>query len=203
MVLALTLALPGTPVLLYGDEIGMGEDLSLPGRLAVRNPMHGRPGPPAASPPRPDVPAGASRGTRRYRMVNAADQRHEPGSLLVLGSHRSGCAARARSSAGRVAHTRGRRPARARHRDTRRDDQDGHPAQPLGRAGQVRLPGDLDQPPRAEKIRQVLGDTDPPYSAGENRPGPVRLPAGCAGLADGGRLLLSAEGGDAGDGPAP
>ena len=28
-----------TPVLLYGDEIGMGEDLSLPGRLAVRNPI--------------------------------------------------------------------------------------------------------------------------------------------------------------------
>ena len=36
---AVTLALPGTPVLLYGDEIGMGEDLSLPGRLAVRSPM--------------------------------------------------------------------------------------------------------------------------------------------------------------------
>ena len=39
LALALTMALPGTPVLMYGDEIGMGEDLSLPGRLAVRNPM--------------------------------------------------------------------------------------------------------------------------------------------------------------------
>ena len=47
LALALTMALPGTPVLLYGDEIGMGEDLSLPGRLAVRNPMQwssGHPG---------------------------------------------------------------------------------------------------------------------------------------------------------------
>ena len=45
LALALTMALPGTPVLLYGDEIGMGEDLSLPGRLAVRNPMQWSPGP--------------------------------------------------------------------------------------------------------------------------------------------------------------
>ena len=44
LALALTMALPGTPVLLYGDEIGMGEDLSLPGRLAVRNPMQWSPG---------------------------------------------------------------------------------------------------------------------------------------------------------------
>jgi maltose alpha-D-glucosyltransferase/alpha-amylase len=45
LALALTMALPGTPVLLYGDEIGMGEDLSLPGRLAVRNPMQWSAGP--------------------------------------------------------------------------------------------------------------------------------------------------------------
>jgi len=32
-------ALPGTPVLRYGDEIGMGEDLSLSERAAVRTPM--------------------------------------------------------------------------------------------------------------------------------------------------------------------
>ncbi len=31
--------LPGTPVLFYGEEIGMGENLDLPGRLAVRTPM--------------------------------------------------------------------------------------------------------------------------------------------------------------------
>jgi maltose alpha-D-glucosyltransferase/alpha-amylase len=33
------LALPGTPILRYGDEVGMGEDLSLDERDAVRTPM--------------------------------------------------------------------------------------------------------------------------------------------------------------------
>jgi glycosidase len=31
--------LPGTPVMLYGDEIGMGEDLRREGRMSVRLPM--------------------------------------------------------------------------------------------------------------------------------------------------------------------
>ena len=31
--------LPGTPVLFYGEEIGMGENLALEGRMAVRTPM--------------------------------------------------------------------------------------------------------------------------------------------------------------------
>jgi maltose alpha-D-glucosyltransferase/alpha-amylase len=37
---ALQFSLPGTPALRYGEEIGMGEDLSLDGREAVRTPMH-------------------------------------------------------------------------------------------------------------------------------------------------------------------
>ncbi len=37
--LSLLFTLPGTPLIVYGDEIGMGEDLSLPGRIAVRTPM--------------------------------------------------------------------------------------------------------------------------------------------------------------------
>src|SRR3954454_2971689 len=36
---SLMFSLPGTPVILYGDEIGMGEDLALDGRMAVRVPM--------------------------------------------------------------------------------------------------------------------------------------------------------------------
>ncbi len=36
---SLLFSLPGAPVLRYGDEIGMGEDLSLPEREAVRTPM--------------------------------------------------------------------------------------------------------------------------------------------------------------------
>ncbi|SAI91750.1 Trehalose synthase [Klebsiella aerogenes] len=36
---AVLLSLPGVPVMRYGDEIGMGEDLSLKERYAVRTPM--------------------------------------------------------------------------------------------------------------------------------------------------------------------
>jgi maltose alpha-D-glucosyltransferase/alpha-amylase len=36
---ALFLSLPGTPILYYGDEIGMGDNLDLPDRYGVRTPM--------------------------------------------------------------------------------------------------------------------------------------------------------------------
>jgi glycosidase len=39
MVYSLLFSLPGTPVLYYGEEVGMPEDLSLPGRFAVRSDM--------------------------------------------------------------------------------------------------------------------------------------------------------------------
>ena len=39
MAYALQCTLPGTPVLRYGEEIGMGDDLSLPERYALRTPM--------------------------------------------------------------------------------------------------------------------------------------------------------------------
>ena len=39
MVYSLLFSLPGTPVLFYGEEIGMGENLDIDGRLAVRTPM--------------------------------------------------------------------------------------------------------------------------------------------------------------------
>ncbi|SDP32027.1 alpha-amylase family protein [Lentzea jiangxiensis] len=39
MVYSLLFTLPGTPVLFYGEEVGLEEDLSLEGRLAVRVPM--------------------------------------------------------------------------------------------------------------------------------------------------------------------
>jgi trehalose synthase len=47
MAWSLALSLPGTPVVLYGDEIGMGEDLELEGRMSVRTPMQWSPGPAA------------------------------------------------------------------------------------------------------------------------------------------------------------
>src|SRR5690606_31878354 len=37
---SLMFSLPGTPVIRYGDEIGMGDDLGLKERDAVRTPMH-------------------------------------------------------------------------------------------------------------------------------------------------------------------
>jgi maltose alpha-D-glucosyltransferase/alpha-amylase len=39
LALSVMFSLPGTPVILYGDEIGLGDDLSLPERLSVRVPM--------------------------------------------------------------------------------------------------------------------------------------------------------------------
>jgi maltose alpha-D-glucosyltransferase / alpha-amylase len=47
MVYSLMFSLPGTPVIRYGDEILMGDDLTLPGRASVRTPMqwsHGKNG---------------------------------------------------------------------------------------------------------------------------------------------------------------
>ncbi len=42
---SLLLTMPGSPVLRYGDEIGMGEDLALPERTAIRTPMQWSDGP--------------------------------------------------------------------------------------------------------------------------------------------------------------
>ncbi|PRC53344.1 trehalose synthase, partial [Mycobacterium sp. ITM-2017-0098] len=39
MVYSLAFSLPGTPVLFYGEEIGMAENLDVAGRFAVRTPM--------------------------------------------------------------------------------------------------------------------------------------------------------------------
>jgi maltose alpha-D-glucosyltransferase/alpha-amylase len=39
MVYSLAFALPGAPILFYGEEIGMAENLEIPGRASVRSPM--------------------------------------------------------------------------------------------------------------------------------------------------------------------
>ncbi|HVL04343.1 MAG TPA: alpha-amylase family protein, partial [Acidimicrobiales bacterium] len=39
LVYSLLFSLPGTPVLFYGEEIGMGENLDIEGRMSVRTPM--------------------------------------------------------------------------------------------------------------------------------------------------------------------
>lgn len=80
---SLMFTLPGTPVIRYGDELGMGDNLALPERNCARTPMQwsdephagftkcGKPGNPAIE----DGPYG-------YHRINAADQRRHPESLL-------------------------------------------------------------------------------------------------------------------------
>ena len=82
---ALLLALPGTPVIFYGDEIGMGDYLALPDRNAARTPMQWSAARNAgfSTAPRDDLVLDVvSRGEFGYRNVNVADQRHDPRSLL-------------------------------------------------------------------------------------------------------------------------
>jgi maltose alpha-D-glucosyltransferase/alpha-amylase len=82
---SLLLALPGTPVIRYGDEIGMGDDLSLRERLSVRTPMQWSDEPNAGfsrGPRGQTVRPIISRGAYSYRRVNVADQQRDPTSLL-------------------------------------------------------------------------------------------------------------------------
>ncbi|HYU24991.1 MAG TPA: alpha-amylase family protein [Thermoanaerobaculia bacterium] len=80
---SLMFTLPGTPVIRYGDEIGMGDNLALPDRQAFRTPMQWS-----------AEPHGGFSAAKRtvlpviddevfgYRRVNAADQRRDPDSFL-------------------------------------------------------------------------------------------------------------------------
>jgi trehalose synthase len=84
LVYSLLFSLPGTPVLFYGEEIGMGENLDIPGRLAVRTPMQwsaGRNGGFSdAAPSRVRRPL--TEGGYGPEHVNVTDQRNDPESLL-------------------------------------------------------------------------------------------------------------------------
>ncbi|HZJ08230.1 MAG TPA: alpha-amylase family protein [Trueperaceae bacterium] len=82
---SLLLSLPGTPVLYYGDEIGMGEDLSQPERDSVRTPMQwshrANGGFSTAAPEKLAMPP-IDEGPFSYEKVNVAAQLRHPGSLL-------------------------------------------------------------------------------------------------------------------------
>ncbi len=80
---SLLLSLPGTPVLRYGDEIGMGDNLRLKERMAIRTPMQWTDQPHAGftSGERPVVPP-VRRGLYAYETVNVENQRRDPDSLL-------------------------------------------------------------------------------------------------------------------------
>jgi trehalose synthase len=84
MVYSLMFSLPGTPVLFYGEEIGMGESLAAEGRLAVRTPMQwtaGRNGGFSTAAPG-KLPGPVVEGGFAPEFVNVADQRRDPDSML-------------------------------------------------------------------------------------------------------------------------
>ena len=94
LVYSLMMSLPGTPTLFYGEEIGMGENLDLEGRMAVRTPMQWQPGalggfsrvadPAALCRPFPAAPYGPD-------QVNVVSQRHDPDSLFSFVRERIRC----------------------------------------------------------------------------------------------------------------
>ncbi len=80
---SLMLALPGTPVIRYGDEIGMGDDLNLPERQCARTPMQWSTEPHGGftKSQKPDMPV-ISGGPYGYEHCNVAQQRRDPNSLM-------------------------------------------------------------------------------------------------------------------------
>jgi trehalose synthase len=84
MVYSLMFTLPGTPVLFYGEEIGMGENLDVGGRQAVRTPMQWAPGRSAgfSSAPEDKLVVPLVDGGFAPEHINVEDQRHDQDSLL-------------------------------------------------------------------------------------------------------------------------
>src|SRR6202030_4231778 len=80
---SLMFTLPGTPVLRYGDELGMGDDLKLPERQCARTSMQWSDEPHAGftKSSKPILPL-VSSGPFGYEHVNAARQRRDPNSML-------------------------------------------------------------------------------------------------------------------------
>ena len=80
---SLLFTLPGTPVLRYGDEIGMGDDLSLPERQCARTPMQwsGAADGGFTQGGKPTLPV-ISGGPYGYQHLNAAAERRDPELLL-------------------------------------------------------------------------------------------------------------------------
>jgi maltose alpha-D-glucosyltransferase / alpha-amylase len=80
---SLMCTLPGTPVIRYGDEIGMGDNLDLPERNCARTPMQWSSEPHAGftESDRPCSPV-IDKGAYGFEHVNVAKQRRDPNSLL-------------------------------------------------------------------------------------------------------------------------
>jgi maltose alpha-D-glucosyltransferase/alpha-amylase len=80
---SLLFTLPGSPVIRYGDELGMGDDLHLPERNCARTPMQWSNEPQGGftKSGQPHIPVIAG-GPYGYQHINAAIQRRHPESLL-------------------------------------------------------------------------------------------------------------------------
>jgi maltose alpha-D-glucosyltransferase/alpha-amylase len=85
LVYSLLFSLPGTPLLRYGEEIGMGDDLSLEGRTSVRTPMQWSSEPNGGfstalqdALPQPVI----SQGEYGYQQVNVTTEQRDPNSLV-------------------------------------------------------------------------------------------------------------------------
>ncbi|HEX2988419.1 MAG TPA: alpha-amylase family protein [Chloroflexota bacterium] len=82
---SLLFTLPGTPILRYGEEIGMGDDLSLEQRDAIRTPMQWsaeRNGGFSSAPREKLVRPVITGGEYGYERVNVERERLDPNSLL-------------------------------------------------------------------------------------------------------------------------
>ena len=80
---SLMFTLPGTPVIRYGDELGMGDNLELPERNCARTPMQWSDEPQGGftkhdKPKNPVI----DEGPYGFQRINAAIQRRHPDSLL-------------------------------------------------------------------------------------------------------------------------
>ncbi len=85
LIYSLLFSLPGTPLVRYGEEIGMGDDLSLEDRNSVRTPMQwsnelngGFSTASSDALPHPVI----SQGEYGYQKVNVATQQRQPESLI-------------------------------------------------------------------------------------------------------------------------
>ncbi|KAF3885273.1 MULTISPECIES: alpha-amylase family protein [Nostocales] len=82
---SLMFSLPGTPMLRYGDEIGMGDDLSLEGRESVRTVMQWSDEPNggfSTSLEKALAKPTISKGNYGYKHVNVATEQRDPASLM-------------------------------------------------------------------------------------------------------------------------
>jgi maltose alpha-D-glucosyltransferase / alpha-amylase len=85
MAYSLLFSLPGAPMIFYGEEIGMGEQIELEGRMSVRAPMQwtaGSNGGFSAADSRKLVRPPLSSGAYGFEAVNVQDQRADPDSLM-------------------------------------------------------------------------------------------------------------------------